>query len=408
MNNHSEISKCPITDSTNAVKYFDLGNIPLVNNLCDSKEQSLSTSKFPLALNYYTESGITSLTFAVDANLLFSHYLYKSSVNKPYIEHCKEMYEHIQRYISVTDGAKFVDVGGNDGTLLHAFMSVTDKVINVLNIDPSKNLTEISTNRGVPALNEFFNLETMTNYKNQIDVITSTNVFQHLKDIQSFVKSVEIALKDDGIWVLEFPYWLHSMLTHQFDQVYHEHMYYHTVTPLKLLMQKNGMRIINVTEQSIHGGSLRLVITKEHSAHVSDESINYFLNKESAYGIEFYRGWGKEIKSHIENSRNFLINLKQQGKIVYGFGAAAKGCIYLNAMNIDSDTIDVVIDDTDLKQGKFIPGTGIEIVNRNILETNPPDYILILAHNFKEYIMESLADVYKGKFIVLLPEIEIL
>lgn len=407
MTNSSLISKCPITDSTTSVEYFSLGNIPLVNNLCDTREQSFLADKFPLTLVYYPESKLTSLNVAVDGNLLFSHYLYKSSVNKPYVEHCKMMFNHIQEYVSVTDGTTFIDIGGNDGTLLHTFKSVTDKHISVLNVDPSKNLTEISLERGVPVLNEFFSVDSMLNYENQIDVITSTNVFQHLKDINSFVKAVKLALNVNGVWILEFPYWLNSMLTNQFDQVYHEHVYYYTVTPLKSLMERHGMKIISISPQNIHGGTLRLVIAKENSNHKTDESVATFLHNESLYDDEFYNQWGKQVQNHITACSEFLLDLKSQGNVIYGFGAAAKGCIYLNAMGLDNNTIDVVIDDTDIKQNKFIPGTGIEIVNRDILQTNPPDYILILAHNFKDYIIQSLSDIYTGKFVILIPEIKV-
>lgn len=408
MNNHSLINSCPITNSEEHIEYFSLGNIPLVNNLCETREESFSADKFPLTLNYYPSSGLTSLNFAVDGNLLFSHYLYKSSVNKPYVEHCKSMFHHIQQYVPVKDGTKFIDIGGNDGTLLHTFKSVTEKTISVLNVDPSKNLAEVSIQQGVPVLNEFFNIESTNAFRGSIDVITSTNVFQHLKDIDSFVKSVEIALTDNGIWVLEFPYWLTGMLTDQFDQIYHEHMYYYTVTPLKLLMEKNGMRIISVTQQNIHGGSLRLVIGKITCTHTTDNSVTEFLERESVYGVDFYTNWGHHIQHHIEKSREYLLGLKSQGKKIYGFGAAAKGCIYLNAMGIDNTVVDLVIDDTDLKQGKFIPGTGIEITDREILHNSPPDYILILAHNFKDYIIESLSEIYRGKFIILIPEIQVL
>jgi 2-polyprenyl-3-methyl-5-hydroxy-6-metoxy-1,4-benzoquinol methylase len=390
------------------IKYFNLGNIPLVNNLCNSREDSLVAERFPLALNYYVKSKLTSLDFAVDGERMFSHYLYKSSVNGPYIEHCKEMFDFIQQYVDIQDSIKIVDVGGNDGTLLHTFKSITDKQLDVLNIDASKNLTELSVQRGVPALNEFFNVGTMLRYRGTIDVITSTNVFQHLKDIDSFVKAIEISLTDDGIWVLEFPYWLHSMLTNQFDQIYHEHMYYHTVTPLDILMRKNGLRIIDVVSRDIHGGSVRLVIAKDQSKHTTKDSVQQFITDESKYSITFYFDWGNKILDYIKQSKETLLNLKAEGKTIYGFGAAAKGCVYLNAMGIDYNVIDVVIDDTDLKQGKFIPGTGIEVVNRSILETAPPDYILILPHNFKDHIIQSLSQVYKGKFIVLLPEIQII
>lgn len=406
MNNHSTIDTCPITDSTESVKYFTLGEVPLVNNLCDTQEESLNVAKYPLTLNYYPSSGLTSLDFAVDSELLFSHYLYKSGVNIPYVTHCKEMFRYLQNYVTVKDGMMFMDVGGNDGTLLKAFTHSTKKQINVLNIDPSVNLVKVSIERGIPALNEFFSVDSVEHYHDKVDVLTSTNVFQHLKDINSFASAVRHVLTKNGIWILEFPYWLNDMLTNQFDQIYHEHMYYYMVTPLEKLFRKHGLHIINVSSQYIHGYSLRLVIVRDDSPLPTDSSVKAYITNESKYGIDFYNKWSETVTTHIQKSKEFLLTLKKDNKKIYGFGAAAKGCVYLNAMQIDNAVIDVVIDDTDIKQGKYIPGTGIQIVNRDVLTNDPPDYILILAHNFSEYIMKSLAETYKGKFILLLPDIK--
>lgn len=403
---HSDINACPITDSTEHMAYFHLGDIPLVNNLCDTKDQSFESKKFPLTLNFYPSSGLTSINFAVNSRLMFSHYLYKSSVNIPYIEHCKNMFEFIKNYVQLKNDMLFVDVGGNDGTLLHTFKSNSEKHINVLNIDPSKNLAIESIKKGVPVLTDFFTPTIAQQYKNSVDVLTSTNVFQHLKDINSFVKAVRMILSDRGVWILEFPYWLHDMLTNQFDQIYHEHVYYYTLTPLNKLMAKHGLKVVNVTQHSIHGKSLRLVITKDTSQLEIDKSVEEQLLFESSYNnLEFYKQWGKSISTHIHNSKQFLLGLKNQNKKIYGFGAAAKGCVYLNAMGIDDTVIDFIIDDTDIKQGKYVPGTGIQVVSRDILTKEPPDYILILAHNFADYIVKSLSSTYSGKFIVLLPEI---
>jgi hypothetical protein len=277
----------------------------------------------------------------------------------------------------------------------------------VLNIDPSKNLTEISIKKGVPVLVEFFSLDVARNKTNiKADVITSTNVFQHLKDINSFADGVEHLLTENGIWVLEFPYWIHDMQTNQFDQIYHEHMYYHSVTPLKRLMELHGLHIINVTKQNIHGGTLRLIISKKNSNHEVDSTVEEYINMEKQYNLNYHIAWGNNVQDHIIQSKNLLQDLKKQGNVIYGFGAAAKGCIYLNAMGIDYNTIDYIIDDTDIKQGKYIPGTGIQVVDRNILKQSPPDYILILAHNFADYIIQTLNLEYSGKFIILVPEIK--
>jgi len=138
-------------------------------------------------------------------------------------------------------------------------------------------------------LNDFFSYEVAQKIPEKYDVITSTNVFQHLKDIASFAKGVEFLLSENGIRTLEFPYRIHSMETNQFDQVYHEHMYYHSVTPLKMLMEKCDMKIINITQQDIHGGSLRMIMAKKDSSLLPDETIETFINSEKKYTLEYHQ-----------------------------------------------------------------------------------------------------------------------
>ncbi len=408
MDNHSLITECPITGHDEQIKYFDLGNIPLVNNLCNTRDESLNVERFPLNINYYPASGESSLSYAVDSELLFSHYLFKSEVNTPYIKHCQDMFEFIKNYVRIEDDTRFIDIGGNDGTLLDTFKHCTKKNLITKNIDPSKNLATLSEAKGISVDNSFFNFETAVKYRASIEVVTSTNVFQHLKDINSFAQGVEYMLKKDGIWVLEFPYWIHDMKTNQFDQIYHEHMYYHSVTPIKMLMEKHKMKVINVTKQNIHGGTLRLVIVKETSRQRPDITVEAYLQLEKNYGLDYHIKWGEKVQHHITDSVQVIKNINASGKTIYGFGAAAKGCIYMNAMGVNYEDIKCVIDDTDIKQNKYIPGTGIQIVNRDILKTNPPDYILILAHNFADHIIESLKSEYKGDYIVLIPEPKII
>jgi len=198
------------------------------------------------------------------------------------------------------------------------------------------------------------------------------------------------------------------MKTNQFDQIYHEHMFYHSITPMKMMMEKHNMKIINITKQNIHGGTLRLIIAKKNSEFTPDITVEAYLQLEKNYGLDYHIKWGEGIQQHINNSKNFIKQLKLEGKTIFGFGAAAKGCIYMNAMELTYEDIDYVIDDTDVKQGKYIPGTGIEIVSREILKEKQPDYILILAHNFANYIIESLNLEYSNKFIILIPNIKII
>lgn len=411
--NLSKIEKCPITEKSNSIKYLDLGNIPLVNNLCKTQKEALLAPSYPLSLNYFVNSKLTALEYAVNSDLLFSEYLFRSSVNIPYIDHCKDMYRQIDNWMLLQDGDIIVDIGGNDGTLLDTFRSLnySGEKISYLNIDPSVNLGKLSREKNIDTITAFFDEKLVNKFKFKADVITSTNVFQHLKDINSFVKGIKKFLSEDGIWVLEFPYWINSVETNQFDQVYHEHMYYYSITPLNKLFKKHNLKILNIEEKEMHGGSLRLIISHSNQKHVYEISPNLkkYLNKEINYDISYYIPWGKSIKSFIENSETELLKIISiNKKKVYGFGAAAKGCVFMNAMGLTYNEVPFVIDDTDLKQNKYIPGTGSRIVSRDILKTNPPDYILILAHNFKDYIIESLKkDGYKGKFIILIPEFKI-
>jgi hypothetical protein len=277
----------------------------------------------------------------------------------------------------------------------------------LLNIDPSKNLAQISIAKGIPVLNEFFSLETSNIVGKKAKVITSTNVFQHLRDINSFANGVFNLLDEKGLWVLEFPYWIHDLQTNQFDQIYHEHVYYYSILPLKLMMEKHGFNIIRVEKQKIHGGTLRLVMSKNDTYYESDLSIDDFVESERTYDLDYYKNWGVQVNEHLEKCKKIILDIKLQNKKIVAFGAAAKGCIFLNSINLTDNEIDYIIDDTDIKQGKYMPGTGLKIVSRENIDFNEIDYILILAHNFSDFIIESFKDSYKGKFITFLPTIHI-
>jgi trans-aconitate methyltransferase len=400
------IQCCPITNSKDKANFLNLGEFPLVNNLNLTREESISCDKYPLNLIFFKESKLTTIDCVVDSKKLFSNYLFKSEVNKPYIEHCKQMFEYIKNKVTIKSNDLIIDIGGNDGTLLHTFKSNSDIDFRVLNIDPSQNLREDSLRKGVDILTEFFSYDTSLKLKDKAKVIVSTNVFQHLRDTNSFLDGVYQLLDDEGIWILEFPYWIHDLKTNQYDQVYHEHIYYYSITPLVQFTKKHRLKIVNIHEQKIHGGTLRLTIVKDSSNLQPDDSISKYIEMEKKFNLSFCFDWGVKIKSQIESNRKFILELKNLGLKIAGFGAAAKGCIFLNSLGLTYKEIDYIVDDTDIKQGKFVPGTGIEVVNREHLLNNPVDYLIILTHNFADFIIDSLRD-FDGKIITFLPEFKI-
>lgn len=406
--NCEAIEECPITGSQERFSYFDLGMFPLVNNLHDTKELSISCDRYPLRINFYPESGLSALSHAVNGEIMFRSYLYKSGINIPYIRHCRKMFKDVSKKTIVEKGDLIVDIGGNDGTLLSAFREESDKYLRFLNIDASENLSKASIENGIPAINAFFGKEvakTVSSTEGKAKIVASTNVFQHLKDTNSFVEGIKEILHEKGLWILEFPYWIHDLETLQFDQTYHEHMYYYTVSSLKMMMEKHGLKIISAEEYSIHGGSMRLVMSHSWTDIKEEISVESAIRREEPFDSEYYRNWQKKVSSHIQECRKSIYRLKSEGKKIAGFGAAAKGCIFLNALGLTFEDLEYVVDDTDIKQGKYVPGTGLKVVGRRALKEDPVDYLIILAHNFADHISVSLRKDFSGKFLIFLPEI---
>jgi cyclopropane fatty-acyl-phospholipid synthase-like methyltransferase len=409
---YKEIQKCPISNETNRVSYLDFGLMPLVNNLNEKRDESLGCQRFPLKVNFYPSSSLSMLSVVVEPEVLFNKYCYKSGTSKPYIDHCRKMYSYLSEIVDIKEGDYVTDIGGNDGTLLCTFVEESKCKINPLNIDPCEDLAYISRRMGIPTATGMWNstIASALTVGHKYDIITSTNVFQHTENIRDFVKGIYLSLSDDGIWCLEFPYWKKDLETNQYDQVYHEHIYYYLLTPLFNLFLQEGLEIVDVSEHSIHGGTLR-IISRKFSNEVSKMPLRVqeILDEEKKFDENFYKEWSNTAYDHMLICNDFLIRLKAEGKKIAAFGAAAKGCTFLNASDIDYKTIDYIVDDTDTKQGKYMPGTGIEIVGRDKLVRDnlicdPPDYIVVLAHNFFDYICKSVRPVFKGKFIKMFPK----
>jgi hypothetical protein len=395
---------CPITGSEKRIEYLNLGNVPLVNNLCTTREDSFKCDRFPLAIQLFPESNLTTLTQVVNKDSLFLNYLYRSGVNKPYLTHCAGMYDYLSRRIDFKDNDLIVDIGGNDGSLLMEFRK-ENRNLTYINVDCSKSFIDMNEEQGIQYINEYFGDSFELDYKAKL--ITSTNVFQHTEPIRSFVQGVEHNLSNEGVWCLEFPYILTTLANDNYDQVYHEHVYYFCLRNIVDLLKQEGLRVINVSYHDMHAGTLRVLSVKESSQRQPDSTILSFLNLEKTLTEEYYIKWGKRTQDKISEFKDY-ITLLSKDNIVTGFGAAAKGCVFLNSCGLDYNNIRFIIDDTAFKQGKFIPGTGIEVVSREILKKTQPDYILILAHNFKDYIIDSLKGQYYGKYIVMFPDIKIL
>jgi hypothetical protein len=375
---------------------LDLGTQPLVNNLCHSEQESMEAERFPLKA-IVKEDLTIHLDYAVDPEILYKHYLYRSGVSQPYIDHCKELYKSICHLNLST----VIDVGGNDGTLLNAFREASTeseswsgvKPTRFINVDMGQNLRVVNEQAG----NEFV----CGQFNDQMDLpkanlIVSTNVFQHTEDIHAFMRGIVKFL--DGLWVLEFPYTLETIMTGQFDQFYHEHYYYWLISPLEKLFKEYGLKILHYSFQSIHGGTMRLWMTNKDPSGPAVDLSAIKKKEQEAIGLCNFDQTIADLRSYFDR----ILTTKELGRICF-FGAAAKGCVFLNALDLNINTMGktVVVDDTVEKQGLYVPGTGFRVVDRSALKDY--DTVIILAHNFADYIEASLRKDFDGRIMTLLP-----
>jgi hypothetical protein len=363
--------------------------MPLVNNLFDTADEAFRARRYPLHVVMGRDL-VAHLDHQVPPDEMYARYLYRSAVGAPYVEHCRRMWHDL----APRKPRRVIDIGGNDGTLLAAFQSQSGEKLELVNVDASASVEAENLAKGIHYVNAYWgDAEVGT-----ADVIVSTNVFQHTADVGKFLRGIQRHL--DGVWVLEFPYFFTTLRTNQFDQIYHEHYYYWLVTPLVELFRQHGLTIVEVSEQDIHGGSLRIVSTNKP---VEDRApYARFVEQEARYD---YASWGERMRRKIEMDRLFFQDLRRTATVA-AFGAAAKGCVYLNAVDCHRH-LDYVVDDTPQKQGKFIPGTRLQVVPRERLYDEQPDYLVVLAHNFKDYIARSLRPRYKGRIVAMIPDFEI-
>lgn len=385
---------------TEARTLLDLGTQPLVNNLCSSLQESMAAERFALRA-VYTDDLTIHLDLEVPPEKLYAHYLYRSGVSKPYIDHCEKLYASLAHL----DLSTVIDVGGNDGTLLNAFRAASSKhkfwsgkpPQEFINVDMGANLQEVNEAAGNKFICGQFNDSMDLPIAN---LIVSTNVFQHTKDVHAFLRGIVKFL--DGVWVLEFPYTLTTLLTNQFDQFYHEHYYYWLLSPLIKLFHDYGLKIIHLQELPIHGGTMRLWMTnKEPSAVEIIPVLDAYQHKESLIDFSAFQA---NCTAQMQKSKNFLSCL--EGRTAF-FGAAAKGCVFLNALGLSIENMPnaFIIDDTPEKQGMFVPGTGFEICPRNVLDERMIDNIIILPHNFARHIVSTLRPAFNGGIYTMLPSI---
>lgn len=408
---YSAHTNCRVCGSDKLTMYLDLGNLPLPNNLELTTTQAKNKQRFPLQVMFCEDCALSQLSVVVDPKAMFSYYTYRSSINAGYVKHCREMAKQMKEKYSLTKESLHIDIAGNDGALLKEFK---DEIgLRVINIDPAKNLCAIAESEGIKSYPEFLAMdfaEFIIKQHGECDLITATNVFAHVDNVKDFMQSCKILLKEDGVLVLEFPYIVDFIEGFEMDTVYHEHLSYFSIVPLARLCSEFDMKIFSVEKFDIHGGTVRVSITNEDSERIVEPSVSEFIGKEidgEFCEVEKYLEWSSKCHHIIEDFRENVLKLNALGKKVWAFAASAKGNTLMNCAGLSLNDIALIIDETPEKINHYSPGTGIMIKSPKIFNDVQPDYLIILSWNFANEIMEKMRPIYKGKFIIPLPEFKI-
>jgi len=379
-------------------KYFDFGDMPLANNLELTKAAAINAERFPMSLYYCPACSLSQIGVVIDPAKLFSHYVYRSSMSQTYKDHCRRMAETLRARFGFTDKSFCIDIAGNDGTLLFEFRQVFGYVPCV-NFDPARNLCNLSADIGVPARSEFWGADTARKFVEterainrhpEADIITATNVFAHVDDVQDFIAGVKIALKTKGVFVVEFPHVVDFLNRAEFDTVYFEHLSYFGLTSFVHTLKASGLIVFDCEKFDIHGGTLRLYVCHAGDYGVSTRVLAMRIEEERVRENEIYTEFSRKAKAKIEVVKNKIRNATKENKTVAAFAASAKGNTFLNCLGSVAHDIAYIVDETPEKIGKYSPGVGLEIVGPEILFTSPPDLIILLAWNFREEIVAKL------------------
>lgn len=403
--------QCRICGSGELIKFLDLGNQPLANFFLRTEKEFETEERYPLQVCFCNQCNLVQLSGVVNKEKLFSDYIYFSSGMPKLSNHFKAYAEEVtDRFLEPNDFV--VEIASNDGILLKFFK---DKGYHTLGIDPAVNVVKIAEKFGIRTLANFFSeklAKQIAKDEGKAKLILANNVVAHIDDHQDLMKGIKALLADDGVFVIEAPYLVDMFENLTYDSIYHEHLSYLALRPLKRLFEQFDMEAFDMEVNVVQGRSLRIFVGHK-GKHKITTNINKYIELELSMkmdSLKVYQHLSKKIAEHKERLIKLLTDLKQQNKKIASYGAPAKGNTMLNYCNIGTDILDYALEDLQVKQNMFTPGMHIPTVSADYAHSHEPDYYLMLAWNYEKQILEKEQDFLKkdGKFIIPVKGIKII
>ena len=347
------------------------------------------------------------------AELFNEEYAYFSSFSSEWLSHAKRYVDQMVERFALTKSSVVGEVAANDGYLLQF---VNEKGISCYGIEPTASTANAARQKGVEIVQDFLNVKLASELRQQgrtVDLLAANNVLAHVPDINDFSQACHMLLKPDGVFTCEFPHLLNLISQHQFDTIYHEHFSYLSFGTVVNIFAKNGLNVFDVEKLGTHGGSLRVYAQRSDTGKQPvDSRVERLVAEENNAGmtsIAFYKGFQEHAEKVKNDFLKFLIEKKGEGKLVFGYGAAAKGNTLLNFAGVKSDLIKYVVDRSPHKQGKYMPGSRIPIVSEDRIKSDKPDYVVIFPWNLSEEIAEQLSYLSSSgtEFVTAVPQLSI-
>jgi hypothetical protein len=391
--------------------FVDLGMSPLCESFLRPEQTNQMEAFYPLHVFVCDQCFLVQLEEFVSPDKIFTEYAYFSAFSDSWLEHCRRYTEQMNERFHLNGESLVVELASNDGYLLQYFVKNN---VPVLGIEPAVNVAKVAVEkRDVPTLVKFFGeklAKELAADGKQADLLLGNNVLAQVPDLRDFVAGMKALLKPQGALTMEFPHLLRLIEGNQFDTIYHEHFSYFSFLTTERIFAAHGLVLFDVEELSTHGGSLRIFgrHREDDSKPVSSRVLE-LREREEAAGlnrVDSYRSFAEKVKSTKRQLLECLIQAKQQGKSIAGYGAPGKGNTLLNYCGVGTDFIDYTVDRNPYKHGQFTPGTHIPIYAPDKVRETRPDYLLILPWNLKNEIIQQMGYIreWGGKFIVPIPE----
>ncbi len=394
--------------------FADLGTMPCANNFRRHEDLGKPEPGFPLHAFVCSNCWLVQIDVYQAPSEIFNEYAYFSSYSDTWCAHAATYAHAMIGRLCLDSSHRVVELASNDGYLLRNFKAAG---IPVLGVEPAANVARVAVeDAGIPTLVRFFGGSTardMVAEGNTADLIVANNVLAHVPDLHDFVEGIRILLAADGVATVEYPRLLQLIAGNQFDTIYHEHFSYFSLTTARRALADHALRVFDVEPLPTHGGSLRLFVCHDESPVGTDGSVDRAIADERDAGIESldtYLAFARAVPAIKRRLLAFLIEAREAGKTIAGYGAPAKGNTLLNYCGIGTDFIDYTVDLSPHKQGHFLPGSGIPVHPPGRIFETRPDYLLILPWNLADEITRQMAGIgaWGGRFVVPIPEARVL